>query len=155
MALATAEDVIRRLEEEPTERMQQMIEEYLEDASDTARFYGSQDWTDEECPAEARRIVAAAVARYIRNPDGFTQSRAADEMLGWNETDEPGAIKFTANEIARLQRLAPLPMASMGTIQVSAWGSGSAPRDEYVPWAGTNTPFPFIAYNDPLRVWKR
>lgn len=154
MALATVEDVERRLEDEPTDRVYTMIEEYLEDASDLARFYGDSSWTDEECPAQVRRIVASAVARFIRNPDGYTASRAADEMLGWGETDDPGAIRFTDREITLLQQLAPVRVGAMGSIQVSNWGTKRRNRDIYVPWGHDRRPFPFIAVQHPSKAWR-
>jgi len=46
----------------------------LEDASDLAREYG-RDWTPETVPRLVRTLVLAACVRYLRNPDGYTQSR--------------------------------------------------------------------------------
>lgn len=150
MALATIEDVERRLEDEPSDRVRVMIDEYLEDASDLARFYGDPNWSEEECPAQVRRIVASAVARFIRNPDAYIASRAADEMLGWSENDEPGTITFTDREIAQIQQLAPPRVGAMGSIPVSSWGTKRRARDEYVPWGHDRRPFPFVAVQHPL-----
>lgn len=155
MALATLEDVERRLEEEPTERMRSMIEEALEDASDLARHYGDESWDEVTVPQKARRIVAAAVARWIRNPDGYTQSRAADETLAWGEADEPGAITFTRAEIEQLRKLAPVTVASFGSFGTTLYGPMRTREVEYVPWAQDNEPFPFVAVVHPNRRWRR
>ena len=151
--LAKQEDVIKRLEEEPTERMLVMIPEYLGDASDEARDIGLRKWNSENVPRPVSRIVAAVVARFLRNPDGLSQSRAADETLAW---DEPmNRPYFEPEERERIKRQALLdgdrPQQAFGNAEVYAWGRGRGePEVVNVPW-GTNggKPFPLVQINDP------
>lgn len=133
MALATIGDVTARLEDEPTPEMEAMIEAYLEDASDQARFYGSREWTEVTCPDPIRRMVASAVARFLRNPDGLSQSRAGDETLAWQQMPEVGTVYFTEREVERLQTIGNPRLPSFGTIQMLAHGSTPPPRDILMP----------------------
>jgi len=109
-----------------------MIQEYLEDASDKALRYGTS-WSEINCPDSVRRIVAAAVARFIRNPDGYAQSRAGDETLSWQELEEVGSVYFTPTEIEHMQRLGNPRLPSFGTIQMKSSDSAPMLRDIYVP----------------------
>lgn len=118
-ALATVEDVSRRLEEAPTDRLLVAIGEMLENASDMARELGDPSWVDaDSVPAPVRRIVAAAVARWATNPAGYGTSRAADEMLAWQQVDEPGAISFTADERQRLARYRAVPVSDFASVAI-------------------------------------
>lgn len=148
--LANVEDVTVRLPEEPDERTLAHIAVALEDASDAARDYGSQGWNAENCPNPVRRIVAAAVARYIRNPDGFDQSRAADETVGWGDDVVSNRIEFSDEEIARLRRWGTPYQPGFGSFGVVAWGSGPVRDTVFVPWGphDGSKPFPLIAIND-------
>lgn len=146
MALATAQDVTNRLEEEPTERMLAMIGEYLEDASDVARYHGLGTWNELTVPNAVRRLVASAVARFMRNPDNFAQNRAGDETVGWH--DRGDIDWFTQQELDRIARMAtPTSLPGFGTIQMQA-GTNGHWRDrgdaEYVSPAGGGKPFPFF-----------
>jgi hypothetical protein len=71
----------------------------LEDASDLARGYAGRDWPDgATAPRLVRTLVLKACKRYMTNPSGYTQSRAGDETLGWNDTqgENAGTVYFTA-----------------------------------------------------------
>lgn len=153
-ALATVPDVTVKLEEEPTARMLTMIAAYLEDASDAARYYG-REWTPIDCPAAVSRIVASAVARFMRNPDNYSQSRAGDETVSWAERDEE-IDWFTEKEIARLGKIAAaVKVAAFGTFQLVAGTNGhrsDRPRvqDLVATDGGTGTPF---LWGDPANPW--
>lgn len=119
-ALATVQSVTKRLEEEPTPEMLVMIGEYLESASDQARYYG-REWTVMDCPGPVSRLVSDAVARFMRNPDGFAQNRAAEETLGWQESPFTGRVFFYQDEIERLQRFGNPRLPKFGSIQMVAY----------------------------------
>lgn len=147
MALATPEDVTAKLEDEPTERMLVMIEQYLEDASDEARYHG-REWADTDAPNAVKRMVATAVARFMRNPERLAQTRAGDETLAFQDTEIDW---FTDLEIERLGRLAaPAQLPGFGTIQMVAFNKSNRRRrtDDaiYVPTSGgaEGKPFPFL-----------
>jgi len=146
-ALATAADVEKRLgEDEITDGMRGMIEVYLEDASDVARYYG-RDWTELDCPLPVSRMVAAAVARFMRNPERLSQSRAGDETLAFQDSEVDW---FTDKEIERLGKIGNPRVASFGTIQLVAFGHKRRSGVGYVPWGSSDRPFPLYAEQDPF-----
>lgn len=119
----------------------------LEDLSEWARYHG-RNWTKDNAPRLVRSIVLSAAARYMRNPDGYTQSRAGDETLAWTDRGhESGSAYLTRNEIESIKRLA--RPATFGTVVVSAWGpQRSRPSAGYVPTPG-GAPFPYYAGPGP------
>lgn len=145
MKFASIEDVKARLEEEPTPAMIRMIEAGLEDASDMAIFYGAS-WGEMSCPDPVRRIVARAVARWIRNPDGFEQSRAADETLVWAEPTRD--VEFTPEEIARIRALGRPVVPKYAAAPISPYGSREPGEGGavYVP-TSSGSPYPFLVGN--------
>ena len=152
MAFATKDDVLARLEDEPTAQMLVMIEAGLEEATDLAIYYGA-NWTDDNAPDPVRRIVARAVARWIRNPEGLQQSRAADETLAWSEDNARGEVMFTPEEIERVRALGSPVVPSFGSARVAPdyVGSGSGAFSPYVPVAHGGRPFPFLVQEFPNR----
>ncbi len=120
----------------------------LADASDEARVYG-RDWSPARAPRLVRTVVLKAVVRYLRNPDGYTTSRAGDETVTWTDRGESaGAVTFTRDEIALLRRLAGKD-AGLTTAPVVAWATRPALRvPGYVPVAGSSEPFPMFAGPD-------
>lgn len=127
----------------------------LEEASDLAREYAQADWASPaSAPRLVRGLVATAVARLLRNPDGYVSSRAGDEAVQWAETDEAaGLVRFTPSEIRLLRGLA--GTATFGTIGIVAWGTGPrarrADRTGYVPAEGGGDPIPM--YADESEPW--
>jgi len=116
----------------------------LEDLSEDARHYGKASWTQESVPSVVRSIVLRAAKRYLVNTDGFSQSRSADETVGWEgpaRDPQAGSPHFTPNEIAQIEKAAEgkslPPLGSFGTY---AWNSQTFPtpynrrRVGYVPW---------------------
>lgn len=145
-ALATPEMVEKRLEGDVTDDVRSMIEEYLEDASDQARYYGT-NWTQANCPEPVKRLVALAVARFIRNPDGFTDSKAADESLGWQQLPDEyvGTVYFTPTEVERLQKMGNPRLPKFGSVQMAAHGTQLIPQDVHWPVSYANgKPFPLF-----------
>ncbi|WP_234373371.1 hypothetical protein [Streptomyces sp. H-KF8] len=49
----------------------------LDDASDLAATYG-RDWPEDTAPRLVNTLATKSAARYLRNPNGYTQSRAGD-----------------------------------------------------------------------------
>lgn len=154
MAFAKPDDVVRRLEREPEGRELVMIAEYLEEASDAARYHG-REWSDATCPASVRRIVASAVARFMRNPDGYSQARGSDETLGWHDH---GVIDwFTDAEAERISRAASVGrLRSFGTIEMEAGTNGHWRKQATAVYValdgqdGSGRPFPFLDSADPI-----
>lgn len=95
---------------------------YLEEASDLARAYGRDTWTETTVPRTAKSIIISAVRRFMRNPDGYTQSRAGDETLAWADIGADAAtIYFTNAETKLLRGMA----GNVGLVsaQATAWGN--------------------------------
>ena len=87
-ALCTPEAVLKRLGDlDLPDSEVGMIVEAIEDASDAARDYGSPTWGNTLVPKPVERLVALAVARFMRNPDDYLTNRASDETVGWAERD--------------------------------------------------------------------
>ena len=153
--LTSVEKVVARLEGGVADGVEAMIEEYIEDASDQARHYGNPAWSSVSCPDPVRRIVAMAVARFIRNPDAFAQSRAGDETLGWQElpSDFVGTVYFTESEIERLQRFGAAYVPAFGTMKMNAYTTrqGSPPRWGPVTHWGTDWGRPFPLFGGGLQ----
>nr|WP_203634797.1 hypothetical protein [Streptomyces sp. SID10815] len=104
----------------------------LEDASDLAATYG-RDWSEENAPRLVRTLVLKAAARYLRNPNGYTQSRAGDETLAWSDIGrDAGTVYLTREEIRLLEELGGR-RRGLATADVVAWCSTRRPAAGYVP----------------------
>ena len=130
----------------------------LDDLSDDARYYGSDAWDSTTAPRQVKSLVLRAAARFIRNPDGYTQSRAGDETLAWGDRGEDaGTAVFTAKEQQILANLAGKSAGGFYSVPVVAWGPtrtisqgpGYVPVDP-IGYAETPRPFPFYADADRL-----
>lgn len=124
-----------------------LAEGVLEDLSDEARLYGSMSWaTGETTPRQVINLVLRATIRYMRNPDGYVQSRAGDETVAWSDQrGENESAGFTAKEIKMLERFAGTP--AIYSVEISAWNSKiKSDQTGYVPTDIPNEkPFPFFA----------
>lgn len=141
--LTNPSEVKNRIEDEVTPDMERVIAAKILDASDLARFYGDPNWTDATAPPVVGRIVASAVARFMGNPSGYSQSRAADETIVWSDYVSTGEVSFSDIEIRRLESLAETTRAKFGTFGLTAYGTPRNPAYEiFVPVDGYGKPFP-------------
>lgn len=152
--LATLDEITARLDWDLDEKEREVAAGILDDASDLARFYGSTSWTDAAtAPPIARMLVRSAVVRYMKNPDGYTQSRAGDETVAWTDKDrEAGTIHFTEKEIKQLTAAAGKLHIGFGTVPIFAHNPRRHLCDEpgYVPADGGK---PFPLYPDEDGPW--
>lgn len=120
----------------------------LEYLSDLARTHASQAW-EYTCPPIVRGTILAAAKRYMRNADGYTQSRAGDETLGWDGLgDKAGAPYFTTNEIGVIR--ACVGRVGFASVVVNAWGtSKNRVSDGLVPTGDNSKPFPLYGGDGP------
>lgn len=123
----------------------------LDDASMLVRAYGRNWINATSAPALAKTLTLGAATRYMRNPDGYTQSRAGDETLAWaDQGDNAGALYLSKGEIKLLQRL--VRPNGIVSVPLTAWGP-MKPQDDrtgYVPAAGSpNSPVPYYAGDGP------
>ncbi|QXE37125.1 hypothetical protein KQY30_25805 [Streptomyces sp. GMY02] len=124
----------------------------LDDASDLAATYG-REWPEGTVPRLVRTLVLKAAARYMRNPNGYTQSRAGDETLAWSDAHgrDAGSVYFTREEIRLLEDLAGRKRG-ISSVIVSAWGT--KPRrgaGGYVPVDYSGDGFPL--FGDEMSPW--
>ncbi|ANT41112.1 head-tail adaptor Ad1 [Streptomyces phage Nanodon] len=145
MAYATLDELKGRLDWTLDADEERIAAGALEDASDLAAHYG-RSWADGTAPRLVRTLVLKASARYMRNPGGYTQSRAGDETLGWNDSagENAGTVYFTDEE---QKLLASLGGKSPGiySVEVSAWNSHITPGTGYVPVDNGGSDYPFFA----------
>lgn len=142
-ALTTVEEVKARLEDVSGTDLDSLIAATIEEASDQARFYGLE-WTSATVPPSIARIVASACARFVRNPDAYSQSRAADETLVWQEQEHVGEVYFSEAQIERIRKIAFPPVASFGSFVVARGGLQRPQPDVYLPVEGFGSPFPMF-----------
>jgi len=124
----------------------------LEDASDLARGYAGRDWTSSTAPRLVRTLVLKACKRYMTNPQGYTQSRAGDETLGWNDTqgENAGTVYFTGDEQKMLAELGGRK-TGLVSAEITAWNGRIHRGPGYVPAAGSSKQFPLFA--DEVEPW--
>lgn len=118
----------------------------LEDLSDEAIYLGSAGWTPYNVPSGVKIIILRAAVRYARNPEGYLQSRAGDELVAWEEGSQTGAATFTEDEESRIKALARRKgVGGLVSLQVHAWPRKDRPVDlGWVPVAGGGSPMPFF-----------
>ncbi|QJD50658.1 head-to-tail adaptor [Streptomyces phage Issmi] len=154
---ATLEELKARLDWTLDADEERIATSALEDASDLASFHAGRDWPDAaSAPRLVRTLVLKACKRYMTNPSGYTQSRAGDETLGWNDTqgENAGTVYFTGEEQKLLQEIGGRKPGLLSA-QVSAWGSvrrdvaaGLVPVAQPTP---DSKPFPLFA--DEVEPW--
>lgn len=130
--LATLNDLKARIDWDLSEEEERIANGALEDLSEDARYYSGQDWRYDTAPPYVRSLVLRAAARFLRNPEGFSQSRAGDETVMWGDRSrESDTAEFTPNEIDRLQAITK-PHA-LSIVSTYAWSNRSVRDDLYVP----------------------
>jgi hypothetical protein len=122
----------------------------LEDASDLARGYG-RDWPADAAPRLVRTLVLKACKRFMDNPNGYTQSRAGDETVGWNDAaaENAGTVYFTADEQKLLKSLAG-KSPGLTSVPITAWGPQRTAPVGLVPVEGGK---PFPLFSDEQSPW--
>ncbi|MFI1655623.1 hypothetical protein ACH4ZU_12050 [Streptomyces sp. NPDC020472] len=125
----------------------------LMDASELAVSYG-REWPEATVPRLVKTLVLKAAARYMRNPNGYIQSRAGDETLAWSDAHgrDAGTVYFTRDEIRLLADLAGRKRG-IYSVSVTAWGTKLPQRDAagHVPVDYAGDPFPM--FDDGVSPW--
>lgn len=116
----------------------------LEYLSELARHHG-KPWLDAaSAPRLVKNLVIAAAKRYLRNPDGYTQSRAGDETLAWTDRGhDAGTPYFTDREVKMLETIG--GRSGIISVPTFAWRASAATPTGFVPIDGsTEKPFPLF-----------
>jgi len=151
--LATVDELQARLDWVLDSGEQGVAQGALDDLSDDARYHGLDTWDSDTAPRQAKSLVLRAAARFMRNPDGYTQSRAGDETLAWTDLGEQaGTAYFTAQEKTMLASLAGKNTSGLYSGITTAWGpmrhhSHDRRRIDpqtLVPIDGDGAPIPFL-----------
>ncbi|MET9861965.1 hypothetical protein ABZY93_22110 [Streptomyces smyrnaeus] len=161
MAYATLDDLKGRLDWTLDEDELRIAATALEDASDMAATYG-REWAVDSAPRMVRTLVLKAASRYMRNPGGYTQSRAGDETLAWNDEagENAGTVYFAREEQDLLAELAGR-RPGLTSVPITAWGTNlrrpyragakGPTGDGCVPVDYGGDPFPL--YDDAESPW--
>ncbi|MFJ2814359.1 hypothetical protein [Streptomyces sp. NPDC087294] len=153
MPYATLDELKGRLDWELDEDELRIAVGALDDASDLAATHG-RDWPEDTVPRLVKTLVLKSAARYMRNPNGYTQSRAGDETLAWSDIGrDSGTVYFAREEIRLLEELAGRK-PGITSVAVFAWGTkqrghsaaGLVPVD-YSPAS------PFPLFEDEASPW--
>ena len=149
---ATVDELTKRLDWELSPEERDMAEGALDDASTLVRAHGKMWPEASSAPHIAKTITLSAAKRYMANPDGYTQSRAGDETLAWDEQGEnAGSVYLTSNEIKLLTRI--VRPNGLVSVPIVAWGpTRTEPAVGYVPCSGGGE-FPMYASDDPGNPW--
>jgi hypothetical protein len=148
MALATMDELTARLDWTLDADEQRAAVGALEELSEQAIYHGKPTWDRFSVPRLVKNVVLAAAARYLRNPDGYTQSRAGDETLVWTDRGhDAGTAYFTEREIKMIRSTA--GNTGFGSAPVTAWGPQRKPLIGYVPVQGGGDPFPMYSSDEP------
>lgn len=156
-ALVTLIELQDRLEWDLDPGEQKVASGALEDLSDDARLYGSRLWeTPALAPRQVKNLVLRAAARYMRNFEGLTQSRAGDETVAMPDRGEDaGSPVFTKKEIQTLRAIAGNIYTGFYSVGTVGYGSPDRPlrgdSTGSVPVAGHDgeKPFPLYATEEP------
>lgn len=126
----------------------------LDTLSEDARFYGRETWADPaSCPRQVHNLVLKAARRFMRNPDGYTTSRAGDETLNWTDRgEESGEAHFTDREVKMIETIA--GKTRFMSAALSAWGPVRKQQGAYtVPVAGYDGEKAFPYFADPTEPY--
>lgn len=141
---ATVGELTNRLDWDLSPQELNMAAEALEDASTLVRAYG-RDWPHDAAPALAKTLTLKSAARYMRNPDGYTQSRAGDETVAWTDRrGENEGVYLSDTEIKLLTKLV-RGQGGIVSVQLMAWRTTTVPATVPVPTGDGNKPFPYPA----------
>lgn len=145
--LVTVDDLQGRLDWVLDDGERGVAEGAIADLSNDARYYGLGSWEHDTAPRQVASLVLRAAARFMRNPDGYTQSRAGDETLAWTDLgDRAGTAYFTTQEQRMLADLAGKNTSGLYSVEVKAWDSRRHRRHGnvvYVPIDGGGRGLPF------------
>lgn len=154
-AFATLDELKGRLDFTLSADEERIGQSALEDLSNDARMYG-RDWPDPAlAPRYIKTLVLKAAQRYMRNPDGYVQSRAGDETTTWSDNHAvQGSPEFSPAEIKMIRELAG-KTGGIGSAPVQAGDGYKYPGyrlpddgtyDEgYVPVIGGGKGFPMFS----------
>lgn len=140
-AFATLDELKARLDWTLDADEERIATSALEDASDQACYHG-KEWSVDTAPRMVKTLVLKSAARYMKNPEGYTVSRAGDETAQWDDVSGAGEVIFTPEEIKVLRALA--GKGTIGSIPVTAWGPQKKTAEGYVPIEGGGY-FPFFS----------
>lgn len=146
MTLASLEELQASIEWTLSEEEAGLAAHALEHASELVKLYGLP-WTPASVPPLVKRIVISATARFLRNPDGYVQSRAGDETVAWSPDSAAasGGVTLTKDEIDIVEKFA--GRSTLDSWELSAWGPSTYPNPrgytDYVPTQPPGDPFPF------------
>lgn len=123
----------------------------IDDLSDDARHYGKAIWTNSDnTPPQVKNLILRAAARYMKNYEGYTQSRAGDESVSMvDRGPEAGSAHFTEREIKVLRELNGNAKSGLHTAGMVAYGNGPRRSVGFVRDSQSNEPIHYFASEEP------
>lgn len=148
--LTTATEVGNGLDFDLDGDLEKIAKTAIEDLSDDARFYGLSTWmTQATTPTQVQRLVRRAAIRYMKNYEGFVQSRAGDETLVWSDLGEDAGSPFFTDKEKQMLSSYQMGRATLTTAGVMAWNTVPCTRPVgLVPTGIDSKPFPLFASED-------
>src|SRR5690606_24446649 len=140
--LVTLEELEAKLGQTLDDEEKRDAEGALEEASMLVRHYGAP-WPDPaKAPQVAKTLVIRSVKRYLKNPEGYTQSRAGDESVAWDGLGDRAMAPY----LTKAERQMAASAAGRGGVTsapIQPWGELRECQDIIVP-STDGRPFPFI-----------
>lgn len=126
MALVTQAEIEARLEFTMSADQLRMANAAIESLSIQALHITGlpATTTDATCPKWIKQIVLGALELHIRNPEGFSFSRAGEESVGWNSAT-PRGLQFTAEQEAKLKKGTRMSSSGISSISTVSWSTGA------------------------------
>lgn len=124
MALVTRAELEARLDFTLSADQQRMADGAIESLSIQAAYICRlpATATPVTCPAWIKQIILNALELHIRNPDGFSFSRAGEESVGWNSRS-PRGLTFTEEQEEKLRKGTRMSSSGISSISTVAWSA--------------------------------
>ena len=152
--LLTVDEVKARIDWDLDAGEEKLCLGYLETLSDDARYYAGKEWfTGAEAPPRVLSLILRATVRFLRNPEGASQSRAGDETLMWDNrhNEKAGSPYFTDDEIDELKTLGGSSGGyAFGTLATWSWNNGTGRQDLTIGTDPDGDPMPWVSKDDEV-----
>lgn len=154
-ALVTLDEIRGRIDWTLSPGEELMAQAAIDDLSEDARFYSGAEWAlPADAPTRILSLILRAAVRFLRNPEGASQSRAGDETLMWDNraNEKAGSPYFTDDEIAEIKGGGSGTGSGLafGTLGVWAWNNGTGRRDLTVETDPGYEPMPWVSADDEI-----
>lgn len=153
-SLVGLDDVKGRIDWTLSPGEENMATAAIDDLSVDACYYAGKEWfTGAEAPPRVLSLILRATVRFLRNPEGASQSRAGDETLMWDNrhNEKAGSPYFTDDEIDELKTLGGSSGGyAFGTLATWSWNNGTGRQDLTIGTDPDGKPMPWVSADDEV-----